>query len=120
MKTRALGVVLYHLGFSCRNTSEVISNFESVSHETVRDWYHRAAQIFLIQKADRNIIAIDETKIKIKGRWHILWAAVDIEIWEVLGVWITHGRSSFEAHGFIRSVLKRCENRPKILVDVSP
>lgn len=89
IKTRALGVMLYHLGVSCRNTSEVVSSFESVSHEAIRNWYHRAAQIFQIEKAARRMIAVYEIKIKIKGRWHILWAAFDIETWDVLGVWIT-------------------------------
>ena len=63
MRTRALGVVLYHLGVSCRNTSQVVSSFEPVSHEAIRIWYHRAAQVFTIQKAARRIIAVDETKI---------------------------------------------------------
>ncbi len=120
MKTRALGVVLYHMGVSYRNTSEVLASFEPASHEAVRNWYYRAAKIFQIQKAFRKIIAIDETKIKIKGKWHILWAAVDIESWDVLGAWVTQGRSSLEAYHFIRHVLRQCENRPKILVDGGP
>jgi transposase-like protein len=37
------------------------------------------------------MIAVDETKIRIHGKWHILWAAVDIDTWEILGVWITQG-----------------------------
>ena len=120
MKTRALGVILYHFGISLRNTSMVISSFEPASHEAVREWYLRAANIFQVRKAERKTIAIDETKIKINGKWRILWAAVDIENWDVLGVWITQGRSSFEAYGFIRHVLNRCENKPKILVDGGP
>ena len=72
MKTRALGVVLYHLGISCRKTSAVVSSFEPVSPEAIRTWYHRAVRIFDIQKTTRRIIAVDETKIKINGKWHIL------------------------------------------------
>jgi putative transposase len=120
MKTRALGVILYHFGISLRNTSLVISSFEQASHEAVREWYLRAAKIFQVRKVERKIIAIDETKIKINGKWRILWAAVDIENWDVLGVWVTQGRSSFEAYSFIRYVLNRCENKPKILVDGGP
>jgi putative transposase len=120
IKTRALGVILYHFGVSLRNTSTVISCFEPASHEAVRDWYHRAARIFQVHKAERRIIAIDETKIKINGKWRILWAAIDIENWDVLGAWISQGRSSFEAYGFIRHVLNLCENKSKILVDGGP
>lgn len=119
-QTRALGIILYHFGVSLRNTSAVVSSFEPVSHEAIRLWYHRAAKVFTVQKAARRIIAIDETKIKINGQWRILWAAIDIESWDVLGVWITDGRSSFEAYGFIRHVLMLCEHKPKILVDGGP
>ncbi len=89
MKTRALGLIFYHFGISFRNTSLVVSSFEQASHEAVRDWYLRAAKIFQVRKAQRNIIAIDQTKIKISGKWRILWAAVDIENWDVLGVWVS-------------------------------
>jgi transposase-like protein len=89
MKTRALGVILYHFGISLRNTSLVVSSFEQASHEAVRDWYLRAAKIFQVRKIERKIIAIDETKIKINGKWRILWAAIDIENWDVLGVWVS-------------------------------
>jgi len=81
---------------------------------------HRAGKIFQVQKAERKIIDIDETKIKINAKWCILWAAVDVENWDVLGVWITQKRSSFEAYSFIRHVLQLYENKPKILVDDEP
>ena len=95
----------------------MVSSFEPVSPEAIRLWYHRAGLIFDIKKTARSNIAIDETKIKISGKWYILWAAVDVETWDVVGVWITQGRSSFEAYGFLRYILNRCENRPKIIVD---
>ncbi len=120
MKTRVLGVILYYFGISLRNTSLVISSFESASHEAVRDWYLRAAKIFQVRKAERKIIAIDGTKSKSNGKWRILWAAVDIENWDVLGVRVAQGWSSFEVYGFIRYVLNRCENKAKILVDGGP
>ena len=113
MKTRALGVILYHFGISLRNTSLVISSFEQASHEAVREWYLRAAKIFQVRKVERKIIAIDETKIKINGKWRILWAAVDIENWDVLGVWVTQGRSSFEAYGFTGMFSTAVRTSPK-------
>ena len=118
--SRALGILLYHFGVSLRNCREVISSFELVSHEAVRLWYHKTEGLFSVEKAFRRVIAIDETKVKIKGKWHILWAAIDVDTWEILGVWVTQGRASFEAYGFIRYVLKKCENNPKIIVDGGP
>ncbi len=92
--SRALGILLYHFGVSLRNCHEVVSSFELVSHESVRLWYHKAEGLFSVEKAFRRVIAIDETKVKINGKWHILWAAIDVDTWEVLGVWITQGRAS--------------------------
>ncbi|MEF8848139.1 MAG: hypothetical protein V5A68_03300 [Candidatus Thermoplasmatota archaeon] len=50
-----------------------------MSHESVRLWYHKSHQLFSVEKRYREIIAVDETKIKINGRQHLLWAAVDIQ-----------------------------------------
>jgi len=86
-KSKALGILLYHYGISLRNCRTIVSSFENVSHESIRKWYHRVDAIFSVKKAYRETIAVDETKIKINGRLYILWAAVDIQNWEVLGVW---------------------------------
>ena len=119
-RTRALGILLYHFGLSLRKTRTVISSFERVSHEAVRKWYLKAKDIFSLQKKQRQALAIDETKVKIQGKQHILWAAIDIHSWEVLGVWVSQGRSSIEAYSFIKSVLNKCKNKPKIYVDGGP
>ena len=114
--TRALGIVLYHLGLSLRNTSLVLQH--SRSHEAIRKWYLRASVLFNVQTAPRRVIAIDESKIK--GQWRYLWAAVDVDTWEVLAVWITRGRSGLKARMFIRSVLRRCKRHPRVVVDGGP
>lgn len=106
---------------SLRNChDEVVSSFEPVSHEAIRLWYHKTEGLFSVEKAFRCVIAIDETKVKINGKWHILWVAIDVDTWEVLCVWITQGRASFEVYGFIRYVLTKCENNSKLLVDGGP
>jgi transposase-like protein len=98
----------------------VLSSFEPVSHESVRLWYQKSSALFSVEKRYREVVAVDETKIKIHGKWHVLWAAVDTDTWEVLGVWITQGRCSLEAYSFFEQVLGKCENNPKILVDGGP
>ena len=120
LRIRALGILLYHLGLSLRSCSMVLSSFTPVSHESIRLWYHKSRRLFTVEKRYREIIAVDETKIKINGRQHVLWAAIDINTWEILGVWITQGRCSLEAYSFLKQVLKKCENNPKILVDGGP
>ena len=51
---------------------------------------------------------------------HILWAAIDIKNREVIGVWVSQGRSEIEASSFLKFILRKCTNKPKILVDGGP
>ncbi len=120
MRTRALGILLYHFGLSLRKASTVVSCFEKTSYESVREWHQKANGIFSLEAKYREAIAIDETKVKIQGEQHIVWAAIDIQSWEVLRVWISQGRSSIEAQAFIKEALKKCKNDPKIYVDGGP
>ncbi|RLG16886.1 hypothetical protein DRN75_04415 [Nanoarchaeota archaeon] len=50
----------------------------------------------------RRCIAIDETKIKIGDEWHYIWAAMDVETWEILGVMVTKWRTSIDVIRFVR------------------
>ena len=120
MRIRSLGILLYHFGLSLRKSSIIVSSFEDISYESIRKWYHRSKHLFYVESKHRNVIAIDETKVKIKGKLYILWAAIDIENWEIIGVWVTKGRASIEAYSFIKHVLRKCDNIPKILVDKGP
>ena len=119
-RTRALGILLYHYGLSLRKCKTIVSSFEDISHESIRKWYHNTDTVFSVGKCYRETVAVDETKLKINGKLHILWAAIDIQTYEVLGVWITKGRASLEAYSFLKHILKRCTNQPKILVDGGP
>ena len=120
MKTRSLGILLYHYGLSLRKCRTILSSFENISHESIRKWYHRVDTLFTVGKTYRETVAVDETKLKINGKLYILWAAIDTSNWEVLGAWITKGRASIEAYSFLKFVLKKCFNQPKILVDGGP
>jgi len=59
-------------------------------------------------------------KVKINGKLYILWAAIDVETGDVLGIWVSKGRASLEAYSFLKHVLSKCKNKPKILVDGCP
>ena len=114
---RALGIVLYHLGLSLRDTSLVLTNFVARSHEAVRQWYERARELFHVERRPRRTIAVDETKIRVQGEWIYLWAAIDVDTWEILQTWVSQGRSGFEALCFLRGVLKLCDGYPLVYVD---
>jgi len=119
-RIRALGIVLYHLGLSLRDVSMVLGYAEDASHEAVREWYSRCKHIFDVDTRERRALAIDESKIKVQGKWLYVWAAIDIDTWEVVHAWVSQGRSGFEALQFIRAVLKKCKNKPFIYVDGGP
>ena len=119
-KTKALGILMYQYGLSLRKCRIILSDFEDISHESIRKWYHKTDNIFSVEKCYRETIAVDETKLKINGHLHILWAAIDTCNWDVLGVWVTRGRASIEAYSFLKYILGKCTNQPKILVDAGP
>jgi len=114
IKTRALGILMYHYGVSLRKCKTILSSFEDISHESIRKWYHKTDAIFSLGKCYRETIAVDETKLKINGRLYILWAAIDTNNWEIIGVWVTKGRASIEAYSFHKHILKKCVNQAKV------
>jgi len=118
---RSLGIALLYLGLSCRQTAEVLSFSDRISHEAARRWYHRAHELLRAPpRRYRPTVAIDETKIKVEGTWYYLWAAVDITNGELLGIALTPTRDGRDACRFIRRVLKTCTNTPTVLVDGGP
>jgi len=49
-----------------------------------------------------------------------LWAAIDLFSWEVISVWVSRGRSGFEAYNFIKDVLRKRDGKPIVYVDRGP
>ena len=117
---RILAILLTQYGLSYRKVAEIISDEERVSYEAVRLWYHRAKKLFSVERKKRDEIAIDETKIKLNGKWYYLWAAIDVHTREILAVHLTSSRSSLDALIFLQKVLKSCKNKPKVYVDGGP
>jgi transposase-like protein len=67
--TKVLAVYTYHFGPSFRRTSQMISFFELTSHKAVRKWYRRLGRnVPSIKRRRRKVVAIDETKLKIRGQ----------------------------------------------------
>jgi len=118
VELKILAALLYFFGLSLRKTSEFLSLFEEISHESVRIYYHRLKKVLKQpRKKERRLIAIDETKIKLEKRLIFVWAAVDVDTKECLAIWASESRGSFEAYVFLRDVLKYCENKPEVVVD---
>ena len=64
-----------------------MSLFEEISHKSVCKYYHRLKYVLKQpRKKERKFIAIDETIVRV-GDWRVfVWAAVDIETRECLGI----------------------------------
>jgi transposase-like protein len=76
--------------------------------------------LFSSEKKNRRAVAIDETKIKERDKQRYVWAAIDVDRKEIVSVWVSAGRSGFNAYLFLKDVLSKCENKPIFIVDKVP
>ena len=118
LEIKILAALLYFFGLSLRKISLFMSLFEEISHESVRKYYHRIKYILKEpRRKERKLIAVDETIIRVGDRKVFVWAAIDVETKECLGIWVSMARHQFLVSEFIRMVLKYCKNKPKFIVD---
>jgi len=68
----------------------------------------------------RRCIAVDETKLCVKGVWVYVWSAVDVDSGELLALEASYGRSCLNAITFLKKALKLCSNKPLVIVDRGP
>jgi len=65
-------------------------------------------------------IAVDESKLCVKGVWVYVWSAVDVDSGELLALEASYGRSCLNAITFLKKALKLCSNKPLVIVDRGP
>ncbi len=58
---------------------------------------------------------MDEVFLKINGKTHYLWRAVD-QYGNVLDILVTSRRDKHAAKRFFRKVLKRCKYVPRVII----
>ena len=95
-----------------------------ICHETVRLWWNRFGPMFAAEIRKRRAESLravpqwrwhlDEVFVKINGKTHYLWRAVDHE-GEVLEVFATKRRDRKSALAFLKKAMKRY-GRPKVVV----
>ncbi len=85
-----------------------------ISYETVRFWWNRFGDKFAKSIRKRRIHNhsnwswhVDEVFVKIKGKRHYLWRAVDHE-GEILEAYVTKKRNKKAALRFLRKVMRPC------------
>lgn len=113
---RVESAFLYHAGLSYRRVQQVVER----SYEALRQWYHRLAHLFDPEPDYHSTVAINETKLKVEETEVYVWAAVDVETFEVIHIEVSPGRSDLDALLFVKQVLKRCRGDPVVLVDRGP
>jgi putative transposase len=94
-----------------------------ICHETVRYWWNRFGPLFASEIRKRRVQRrhfsrwrwhLDEVFVKINGKTHYLWRAVDHE-GEVLEVFVTKRRNREAALSFLKRAMKRY-GQPQIIV----
>src|ERR687885_914695 len=106
---------------SLRHVDEILAaRGITVSHETVRQWGLKFGQAFATQIRRRLPRAgdtwhLDEVAVKIAGKTHWLWRAVDQD-GMVLDVLVQSRRDKHAAERLLRKLLKRQCRAPRVMV----
>lgn len=115
----AVGYYLrYNLSY--RDVSEILRERGiEVCHTTVYRWVQEYSQVAYCLWKKRNRTAgdswrMDETYIKVKGKWHYLYRAIDSS-GLTLDIWLRKKRDSKAAYAFFKRLVKQF-NEPRVLV----
>ena len=114
---------LYFKGLSLRATAHHMNTVYSlkVSYPTVHRWIKRMIKNMKALEKEHSLLVgkrwhIDETEVKIAGKTHYLWNAIDAETKILLASEVTYGRTSENAEMVIREALKKAEGEPNEIV----
>ncbi len=118
--------VMYYVRFplSLRNVEDLLHERGiDVSYETIRYWWQRFGPMFASEIKKRRVEGmkssrwrwhLDEVFVKIAGRTHYLWRAVDHD-GDVLESYVTKRRDKKAALKFLRKAMST-HGRPEVLV----
>jgi len=115
-------VWLYHrFPLSLREVGELMmARGVLVTYETIQQWCRKFGQAFAHQLRRRRSRPddqwhLDEVFIKINGKTHYLWWAVDQD-GNVLDIPVTSRRDATVATGFFRKLLRGSRSVPRVLI----
>ena len=110
---RAFAVRLHATGCSLSETQAILRLFGvQRSHQAIFQWVHQVADsVPDPPEAQPKRVAVDETAVKINGKWPWLYAAIDLGTKLILGVDLfeSHGTDPAAAflHGLPRNTISR-------------
>jgi putative transposase len=111
----------FRFSLSFRDVEEMLAmRGVSLTYETVREWCLKFGQTYanaLRRKSPRpgDRWHLDEVFIKINGRLHYLWRAVDQD-GDVLDILVQSRRDKKAAKKFFRKLLKRLQYVPSVII----
>jgi len=120
LESKILASLPYVSGLSYRVKTYQTRVIEAI-HVSALRWVHALKNVAShLPRSERKIMAIEETKLKIRRRQFFVWSPIDVESKELLATYASYQRSSYTALLFVRMVLDTCMNKPFILVDGGP
>lgn len=117
LKHKVVAILSYYRNASFRGAAKSIAPYVVRSHEAVRQWWLAVDNLFTCECKYRPVLAIDETKVKVNGKYCFVWAIIDVKSKEVLATQVTAGRSEFDCLLILTEALRYCINKPRILTD---
>ena len=119
IETKILAPALFLQGLSIRRISKCISYSKTAIHYWTLKF--KESLNCEVKKKQRKRIAIDETKIKVNDKQYFIYAAVDLESGECLGMKAYTARNYLTTLDFIKHVLRYCANKDvEIMTDKMP
>ena len=96
----------------------------NVCHTTIYRWVQEYSKVlyYLWKKKNRQSFyswKMDETYIKIKGRWHYLYRAIDAD-GLTLDIWLRKKRDTQAAYAFLKRLHKQFGESKAIVTDKAP
>jgi putative transposase len=120
----AVGYYLrYNLSY--RDVQEILYNRGiNVSHTTVYRWVQEYGKLLYNiwkRKNKQSIYSwkMDETYIKIKGKWHYLYRAIDAD-GLTLDIWLRKKRDTQAAYAFLKRLVKQFDEPRVLVTDIVP
>jgi putative transposase len=111
----------FRFSLSFRDVEELLAERGIiVTYETVRQWCRKFGQWYANQLRRRRAQPgdkwhLDEVFLRINGKTHYLWRAVDQE-GNILDILVQRHRNKAAAKKFFRTLLKGCTYSPRVLI----
>jgi putative transposase len=120
LKYKTLAILAYYRNASFRGVSDLLKPVIKRSHQSVRVWWNKVSDLFYVERIYRDKIAIDETKVKVNGKYVWVWAVIDVETKEILSTRVTAGRTFLDVTLVMHQALAYCKNKPVVITDGGP